>query len=291
MRSLIAIALVAGCQSMSGGHAGTATATGNSPPQSEPNPGTTPTVPTAGDVPRSETHVGTVVLDSDPSSAGSGSYVYPTFSDVTPETGCTQTVVGDCTVVVCSASAAPPPTLPQLYSAGAITVTGGLYGVNTLPAADGSYAELDSANPLWSGGEPLTVAASGDVVPAFNLTLRAPRPLVVRTPSSSSSIAIDRTQDLAIRWDPSTDGVDITIGADGSGDTSGYVLCSVPSEPGGYTLPSSLLAQLPPGPGAVIVESVGQQVRAPGTWTIYAEARAVALDDAGGAFSKLATLQ
>jgi hypothetical protein len=160
---------------------------------------------------------------------------------------CTQTVQGSCSVTVCTpADGGTAPTSTN-DSAGDITITGTDAGTLIL-TYDGGYSGFSVNKAIWAGGETITAAAAGGVVPAFSKTVAAPNTITVTSPACTAAGGsydcgtIDRSADYSITW---TGGASTTV--TGSlfsfkGGASTGIFCTFNSSPG--TIPAAALSQL-----------------------------------------------
>jgi hypothetical protein len=98
---------------------------------------------------------------------------------------CTETRDGDCSLVTCTAAR------PSV-SAGTLTVTGykmSQFDLTDVAVVAPTFEYFQSSPrpiPLWRGGETLTAQGSGDVVPGFYATVRAPEPVTATLPCDSA---------------------------------------------------------------------------------------------------------
>jgi hypothetical protein len=205
---------------------------------------------------------------------------------------CTTTVSGACKLEVCVA----PPPAPPFASAGTLTLTGGTHTLTVAPMANGSYSQLvDATQTLWSGGETLTLTASGATVPAFSTSVTAPAPIVVAAPAApagGAKLTVSRSSDLTFTW---TGGGGATVGGGISavyGSTAESVTCTVPASAGTFTLPASLIAQLPASPTGVglFASSWTEAEVVSGSFTFRFQADTDSLDPAGAGYGVQITL-
>jgi hypothetical protein len=187
-----------------------------------------------------------------------------------PSYSCTTAAMGACTSSVCT----PPDhfdlgfsSVVTHHSAGTLQLMGGAFPISLAPGSDNSYSAAPSPQPLWAGGETLTVVAAGADVPAFSATLTAPSPVVLSTPlHDPGTLTVDRTLDLAFAWSGGGAGTfTVTL----NGPNFSNVVCSFAASLGSGVMPAALLGRLPMGTGN-ISGSVSTRVTVPaGTaWAI-----------------------
>lgn len=170
-------------------------------------------------------------------------------------------------------------------SAGIITLTGGLTPVTLMPGPSSAatsgivYAPV-SASGLPAGGV-VTITATGDTAPPFTLDLPLPSVVTWLQPSPLSAWTIDTTQDLPITWSGGSQGT-VLIGIQETQVDHLYsVQCTFAASAGGGTIPSSLLAYLPPSTadadGSTATANVSGFVQTSASifsgngWSIYAD--------------------
>lgn len=156
---------------------------------------------------------------------------------------------GSCTVV--------PPEQGSLFNqlsalnAGTIQMTGPTGQVQLGEQGPGFYQSQISS----SGGAPAgtyTFTGSGADIGSFTTSINLQSPLAL-TNANSLSI-IDRTQDTTVTWSGGFTNSDVQV--EGAvGDQYGTIrfYCHAPSSAGQFTIPSSILLALPPGPGSFVV--------------------------------------
>lgn len=168
---------------------------------------------------------------------------------------CEEVVMGACTyrrceVVVPGASTSTPPTYS---SAGTLSVGGDAEPLTASPGEDSTYKadwspDLLGIDQPWPSGGTVTVDASGDEVPAFTASVRAPTRYLLDA-STYPFGTVDRTEDLVLQWTALGDG-DSTVFLDiesRAGDGVGArIECEVPVVDEQLVVPRELLARLPP---------------------------------------------
>jgi hypothetical protein len=177
---------------------------------------------------------------------------------------CPTTTIGPCVLSSCGIPTA------TAESAGTITVTGALVPASISPAADKTYTAL-MTQPLFSGGETLTVTAAGADVPAFTHTLVAPAKITITSPakpaSASPYLMIDRSAGFSVAWTgggASTVQIALLGGTGSNLDLS----CHFPASAGSATIPASALAMLPAGTGGFAMAAIATDSLVAGDYAI-----------------------
>jgi hypothetical protein len=143
-------------------------------------------------------------------------------------------------------------------SAGAIAISDGANALGTLVfVADAGltdYTELTSDTTpglTWNPGDQLTISAAGSAngVDAFSATVIVPPTLtdVVPALSLTSPISVSTSTPLTLTWSggaESNASVLINLLAIG-GETAAAIVCTAPVGLGTFTIPTSMLSQLP----------------------------------------------
>jgi hypothetical protein len=215
------------------------------------------------DLAASYKYVGAIgALDDRFVTGGRGSSAFAAFN--IGGTLCASHDTNGCRVSSCPTQAATP--MPN--SAGTITIGGGAQPVTLMPRANGSYVPFqDSTHLIWSGGQMLTVMATGDVVPAFSQTIVGPDSVSL---TSSVPITIDRSRDLTVTWTAATNGeVEIDFfNLDPGGATDSSASCSFPASAGTATVSSAVLTQISTGKGSMVMYSKSEQTTVSGDWLV-----------------------
>ena len=205
---------------------------------------------------------------------------------------CSDMTMGSC---VMSTSTQGPGMLPHLVGAGTITVAGGATTLTAMPMtnpSDGStsYETVTAMQPLWQGGELITVAASGSSdVPMFSTTLAAPAQATVTTPArpaGGAPLVQSRQNDLALAWSGEGYGTVDAVMA----DVNVYVHCRWPVAAHGGAIPAAMLATLPAKTSLSVTRQSEQQL-AQGSWAIDIILASSNVDDGGALASYDVTLQ
>ncbi len=205
---------------------------------------------------------------------------------------CTKSTAGACVLFSCAGEGASPTWL----SAGTITVTGGAFPFAMTPSSGGYGAAGEMLGALWSGGETLTVAAPGDVVPAFSTTILAPTSKIALTePQPSSfddsgipSVDVSRLSDFVVQWTGAQSGqVDVGLSGYAAGDGGAQVPalleCLFDGPSGSGTVPSALLQQVPPGPGWTLrIDPIGESFVDAGSYAVLTELVGITSYPGGG---------
>jgi hypothetical protein len=137
----------------------------------------------------------------------------------------------------------------QGVSAGQIALNNGSTSLLTInPGAPTMlYAEASASSPPWGTGDSLQFVAAGGSVPAFDVPLTAPGPVVVTRPviTAGSALTIDHAAGLVLAWQATSDGVTIElVQSDSAGDLASTlrVLCEFQGGPGAAIVPPSIVA-------------------------------------------------
>jgi hypothetical protein len=213
------------------------------------------------------------------------------------------THVGSCTVS-CADSAGVAEGVPAVTSAGVIMVSGAAVPLVLRPDSMPTPYFVDiSGQRGWTGGEPLLVAATGGVIPAFLGKLIAPAQVTVTSPTVTHNspqsglplltLTIDRTRDLVFSWMPTASSATVDIGVSSTSlatNTTMVIDCQFDVGLGQGTVPSSALAALAPGPGVVGVGSSNSRVVEAGDWSVTLRAQTAGVTPDGVEFY-VATLQ
>lgn len=210
---------------------------------------------------------------------------------------CVNQTVGACKISTCQQP--PPPAdggTTNYPNAGNINITGGARMVALMPAADGSYAaNVDTMNPLWNGGELLTITGAGSSVPAFSAMLNAPNAAQLSLPTAPlapSKLMVNRSLDLAIKWTGGLGGsVQAILNASGPSGSAISLRCSFPGADTMGTIPAAALTNLPAGSGSVGVYSANEKVVPAGSYDVDVTAFALATGSNGLSASYSATYQ
>jgi hypothetical protein len=137
---------------------------------------------------------------------------------------------------------------PVNEDAGVITLTGGKVPVTLTPDAASKYADVnDSANDLFDGGETITIAATGGLVPGFVTKIVASAGIDLSLPlqpPNNLPLSVDRTSDLVFTWKNGAAGEVVAVLADG---ISTKLTCTFPAADGKGTITKAALAKLAPG--------------------------------------------
>jgi len=173
-----------------------------------------------------------------------------------PVPGCTTQVPdgGACAVTTCPGHAPTDAGLVILASAGALDVTGGVFGeAGVEVSADnlGSYL-YNTTGSMFAPGDVLSVSSAGGTVPAFpTQALAAPGAITVTMPEpdDAGTLVIPTSQSLAVTWTGGVTGdhVIFTLNAFFASGASASTACSWDAAAGQGTVPPSALAPLVAG--------------------------------------------
>jgi hypothetical protein len=254
-----------------------------------------------GDLAASDLSGAALVLDPNPAAIGNISVASESYTGYRATSGfaqfstyagstlgpCAHATIASCTLASCprtdGGGAAPgPPRTP--VSAGTLTFS----GVGAPVTFDASGALTVPGMGVWSGGETLSVQASGADVAAFTVSLTAPGRARVLTPprpsDTNARIAIDRASGFTVTWTPAPSGtLAITISTDHP-DAFLSLECETAASAGSYTVPATALLALPTdGAGStVLAETRAEASVLAGTsyFPVRFVASASAIDDA-----------
>jgi hypothetical protein len=158
---------------------------------------------------------------------------------------CTRGSIGPCDYIACDP--APAPEAPSYASAGTITLEGGLLiSPLTVGKTGETYGHAAMNEPYFKGGDDIRVKASGDVVPAFELSVTTPEDLIVTKPSCTDTCGeLDRGRDYEVVWTPLRYGtVDVSILTNKPSIGYAALYCSAPATAGRLVIPADAVAKL-----------------------------------------------
>jgi hypothetical protein len=202
------------------------------------------------------------------------SYATAMFMETDPAGGssCATSHFGACDVYDCPLGGPTPDAGAVRYAgAGTVDVTGGFTNYS-LPTSGGTYTTESSQELLYDEGTVLYASASGDEVPAFsNRALTVPGPFTVENPSLDGSLALPRTQGLALAWSgASGQKVQVNVSTVDANVRSVAIACTFTGSSG--TVPAGAMGKLLPTSGAVTgyvsVSSPVETTFAAGAWQI-----------------------
>lgn len=222
----------------------------------------------AGDLPDAAPQMRTGFITMSSDLTASRGQIDVAFLEGGPAFRCPPVVLGDCTFYQCTYRD-PQDPLPA-PSAGTISVTGaGSYSL--VPRGDGTYEGVFQQQSLWTGGETLSVSATGAGIAAFQGTVRAPREVTATgsvPPPAADTWNIPRGTDLMVTWTGATEEtVKIIVGSVETQDPV-EVECLFPGAAGSGTVPSSLMLLLPTGTGTFTMFSQHVTRLTAGDWSV-----------------------
>ena len=191
---------------------------------------------------------------------------------------CTTQTFGDCRVALCD----PPASLPTKADAGGITVNfADKSSLELFPTDEGYYAD-QTALPVVSPGDKISVTADGDEIPAFSSAIVQPEALRVTSPvaDANGQIEVPVDADLELTFTGGISGVQLGAAAQGSYTTgsSFSVQCSFASEAGHALIPKTALYY---SAGFVSLYTYRAKTVAAGGYAIDLMARSVVFDSEG----------
>jgi hypothetical protein len=188
----------------------------------------------------------------------SGGTFFAGFSETTPllATNCTALDAGPCVTTSCTAVApsdggSSDASATAAPSAGALTITGGVFGSKgstIAPDKAGTYVYA-SPGTIFAPGDTLGVTATGGAVPAFaEQTVVATPTIVLTAPTASAGakITIPTAQPLVVSWTGGQTGAKTVLVATAIFTTGGVAstTCSWDASLGTGTAPSAALKPL-----------------------------------------------
>jgi hypothetical protein len=200
---------------------------------------------------------------------------------------CSIGMLSGCTVRFCPAGDAGGGMATSIAAAGMGTATlGGGAAPITFETNGTTFVES-----TWLGGESLSVQATGNVVPAFNVMLTAPprAKMLTPKPTTTGTMPLMRSAGLPITWQPVTPG-DLKIEL--STPTKSYsAVCTVAGTAGAYTVPPAALMFFPSAQVALSASVVTQAHTTAGTWPVDVIASSPTTDPAGNPWGLELSLQ
>lgn len=161
--------------------------------------------------------------------------------------GCAATTtMGQCRLYDCPIPVRRTPVIPPARSAGTLTFDGAAVPIALAPDAHDLYGYYDNQSALvWSGGDTLTVTASGADVPPFQLSAVAPSLVTMTAPETPNArLTLDRTQDLTVSWSGGVTGT-VQLALDANTATRlTEIVCEAPAAEGSVVVPQAALATL-----------------------------------------------
>jgi hypothetical protein len=148
---------------------------------------------------------------------------------------------GTCIAYTCPGSS--PIDAGQPQSAGTITISGGALPSGGVPLTGPIYS-YSSAGPIYSGGQQMSVVASGGAIPAFNealvgldnVTLTSPQP------AAGGQYTISTSQDLLASWTGGTAGAQVWIYFTNNGPAQTIAYCAFDAAAGKGDVPQVVVA-------------------------------------------------
>lgn len=220
-------------------------------------------------------------------------------ANVAPLGACARSVAADrCTILTCDdAGGAPSNAAP---AAGTITVRVAARTVTLAPADDHTYPAFeDPTTAFWSGGETLSIDASGGEVPPFSGTVVAPPSITVTAPDLPPGVGrvlVDRASDLPVTWapiagdaGPST--IEVTISGAGTASARAVVTCSFDASAGSAAIPAKALAGIQAGEASLSIATRRATRVIAGDWAVELQADTYASAPDGRRFAGIATVR
>ena len=183
---------------------------------------------------------------------------------------CTEQEFGECTAFTC-----PTTTPTPIYaSGGTVSVTGLSQAITLTPKADNTYEPFSQMQPLFTGGEMITVSGTGAVAPAFSISVTAPSRAAITSPAKppmNTSLMISRAQDFSVTWTGGGAGK-LYVYFAGPSASGTSLSCGYEADAGSATVPAAALAALPPGMGSFGASRLFYKSVDIGDWRIYGQA-------------------
>ncbi len=202
-----------------------------------------------------------ILQTPDPSVGWWASVVTAEFVDnfhVPPlDSDCTHSTISECSVYLCNdVGYGDPVHAGRLLVDGLTAANGEVTPVGPL-SHDGDmqyWGSIDGGDhKTFSGGETITVKATGGQVPPFKFSATAPHLIDLKTPDFSQPIPLNSALDYPVEWMNGQDGTvvvsfDVPVDAM-DGLRAGNVTCSFPASAGKGVIPAAALKMLVPTPG------------------------------------------
>ncbi|MBK6516212.1 MAG: hypothetical protein IPM79_02790 [Polyangiaceae bacterium] len=178
---------------------------------------------------------------------------------------------GPCVYLTCFVATGTP--VSPGFGAGEVTIEGGVTDLNLPVDGNNIYNFSDQLQLYFEPGDVITLAATGDEVPAFSSTLTAPDGITL-TSDFGSLGTIDRASDFVTTWEagPTEGGVSIGFGVYenvAGGVQTHSLTCGFDIDGGTATIPPAALQLLPVGNGNIAITSISQELlTVGGTWSV-----------------------
>jgi hypothetical protein len=211
-----------------------------------------------------------------------------------PGSSCTTQHMGACDIHACTTYLDAGAI--SYASAGDITLTGGTQSITVSPDATGAYTFKNVMTTLWSGGETLTMRASGAEIPAFSGDVIAPTSATITVPAPPAMgqpLVIDRGLPFPISWNGAAGStIFVQLGRASTTTQSVSVQCAFDGAAGAASIPSAALQTVSAGTnGYFSAYSRNTTPVVAGNWGVTLWAYGFALTPSGGPFSELASFR
>jgi hypothetical protein len=212
-----------------------------------------------------------VYASQSPNPPGAHYYVGTAFR--VDEPPCRGERSGECTLWTCQrGSHGPPESVPH---AGALTVAGAALPISLMPDIHGFYENVNEysskPSPLWKGGETLQLFAKGGAIPAFELHLQAPKPIVMTEPvQTHNAVVVNGDKALTVRWIGGGDVTHVNVSPNSYDSAVGYlsILCMFPSSAQMGVVPPTMLSRVAGGEASVSLSAVSEATATAGGYDI-----------------------
>jgi hypothetical protein len=191
-----------------------------------------------------------------------------------PTDSCYSRSVDSCVIKRCPISfRIDEPVRTTAANAARVEVISSEGELSAAPHADGRYRSVFSPGSLWSVGEPISVRAEGNAIPAFDVLLAGPDAPIVVEPART----ISRRQGFMLQWIAAELGEVMLVLNQMQGHDSLTISCRFEAGLGSGVVPSSILDELDNGGLSISVGTIEQQTVNAGRWAIDVFAFASAL--------------
>lgn len=193
-----------------------------------------------------------------------------TFIDAPSDSLCTVKESGPCRFIDCPAARASL----RGKDAGNLTVTNTASKATTplffsVSKYEGSGSVTN--DPLFAAGDGMSVKAAGATVPAFDLSVQAPSPVQVASPTDTM-LTIKRSQDFTVSWTGQSSGK-FVFQIVGVSPANPNLECRFDSKALTGTIPSAALQLLPAGTYNADAFTRNRLVEEAGNWSVSLDAR------------------
>ena len=178
-------------------------------------------------------------------------------------------------------------------SAGIVRLEGGKTAIALMPKADKSYAAISGTEALWSGGETLTVRATGQDVPPFMATLEAPSKITLTAPNMTAAgdLTVSRSGGVSAVFNGASSGAVVLYFDIAASSNAFTATCTFDVSSGTARVPASAFADFPAGEGTFDFYMKESVVATPPGWNVRFTASSAIVDASGASLAGRATFQ